>query len=723
MTTTLAPSVVAPPDLGADVLHRVALTVNSSLDIKEVLERLARLALEAIPADRCNLFLVDGSRRFLEPALSIGRVSDAGLWQRFRAMEPIDLLVVPERREFFRSGRALPIADMADSPVVPAGVAETFRARSGLLAPLVAGDEPVGLLTLDWTTPGRTFTRDECELFEAIASYAALAVRNARLYQGLVTKNRTLERLVEVANALTSLPSLASVLGLVSGAFEELLAATHCSVNVVRDSEIGSFETIEIRGESWLGGQSIAAVAPAEVARVAKLWQRAPQPVVYPDVRRAGVVDPASIPASVRSVVVFPLVQQRKVVGAVLAGFATATPLDSDAVSTGQALADLAAAAITRARLDGSLRSRLQEVEVLYRLSDVVAGTTGLAAAVQQLNLLFESDPPVTFESVAVSSRRLRDLVEGQVPTAAEGAAIKAWRAEAAGRRVLRSRDVAGGLLVPVARRSKVLGALRVHVGDRPVLLEEEALLLAVGASCAEVIQKFDLHHQLAERERQLVVASERDRIAGDLHDSVGQTILGIGLRLSEYLHEAPDRVWRERIEGLIRLAGEGSSDLRQSIHALVFLDVRRHGLEPSLRDLTRKFASTTGIAATLRVHGTPIAMPLEREDALFRVAHEALMNVERHARAGSVCVRLEYGADGASVVVRDDGVGLGHRDPFGRQGHFGVRGMQVRVDQAGGSLRIAGAQPRGVIVEAHIPVAPFGEGEGGAPRPRRSRR
>lgn len=720
----MAPSEDAPAGPAADVLHRVALTVNSSLDIKEVLERLARLALEAIPADRCNLFLVDGSRRFLEPALSIGRVSDAGLWQRFRAMEPIDLLVVPERREFFRSGRALPIADMADSPVVPAGIAETFRARSGLLAPLVAGDEPVGLLTLDWTTPGRTFTRDECELFEAIASYAALAVRNARLYQGLVTKNRTLERLVEVANALTSLPSLASVLGLVSGAFEELLAATHCSVNVVRDSEMGRFETIEIRGESWLGaGQSIAAVAPAEVARVAKLWQRAPHAVVYSDVRRAGVVDPVSIPASVRSVVVFPLVQQRKVVGAVLAGFATPTPPDSDAVSTGQALADLAAAAINRARLDGSLRSRLQEVEVLYRLSDVVAGTTGLAAAVQQLNQLFESDPPVTFESVAVSSRRVRDLVEGQVPTAAESAAIKAWRAEAAGGRALRPRDVAGGLLVPVARRSKVLGALRVHVGDRLVLLEEEALLLAVGASCAEVIQKFDLHHQLAERERQLVVASERDRIAGDLHDSVGQTILGIGLRLSEYLHEAPDRVWRERIEGLIQLAGEGSSDLRQSIHALVFLEVRRHGLEPSLRDLTRKFASTTGIAATLRVHGTPIAMPLEREDALFRVAHEALMNVERHARAGSVSLRLEYDARGASVVVRDDGVGLGHRDPFSQQGHFGVRGMQVRIHQAGGSLRIGGAQPRGVIVEAHIPVAPLGEGEGGASRPRRSRR
>lgn len=704
MATVMTPPPAGTDASGGDVLHRVALTVNSSLDIKEVLERLARLALEAIPADRCNLFLVDASHRHLEPALSIGQVSDPGLWQRFRELSPIAIRGVPERWEFFRAGRALGIPDMADSPVVPPGIAETFRARSGLLTPLLAAGEPVGLLTLDWVDPGRTFDSDECELFEAIASYASLAVRNARLYQGLLAKNRALERLVEVAGALTSEPSLASVLGLVSGAFEELLQTTHCSINVLGEPEPERFQTIEVRGESWFAdAPSLADVSLAEVDRVTELWRTSPRPVVYPRLLESGVVD--AVPSSIRSGVLFPLVQEDRVIGAVVAGFGRSAPLDDGALATGQALADLAAAALARARLDQSLRSRLQEVEALYRLSDVAAGTTGLPAAVRRLNQIFGDDPPVTFDAVAVSSRKLREVVGGQAPDAAESAVLKSWRAQAAKRAPLRPHATPAGLLVPVARRARVLGALRVRAAERAVGSEEEALLLAVGSACAEVIQKVDLQRQVADRERRLVVAAERDRIARDLHDSVGQTITGIGLRLSEYLHDAPDRVWRERIESLIQLAGQGNRDVRQSIHALVFLDVCRNGLEPALRELTRRFEATTGIATTFRVQGTAAAMALDREDALFRVAHEALMNVERHARAEYVSVRLVYEPEWASILVRDDGVGLGQRDPFGQRGHFGVRGMQKRLDEAGGSLRLRGAEPRGVVVEARIPT------------------
>lgn len=692
--------------LGSDALHRIALTVNSSLEIKEVLERLARLALEAIPADRCNLFLVDGSRRYLEPALSIGQVSDEGLWQRFRALDPIDLREVPERWEFFRAGRALGIADMADSPLVPPGIAETFRARSGLLTPLLAAGEPVGLLTLDWVTPGRCFDPDERALFEAIASYASLAVRNARLYQGLVAKNRMMERLVEVAGALTSQPSLGAVLSLVSSAFEELLETSHCSINVLGDAQPERFDTIEVRGESWFGKtNSLVAVSTAEVARVSELWGNNPHPIEYPSLTAAAVVDPRAVPSSVRSVVLFPLIQTGRVIGAVVAGFRTTGTQDEGALATGQALADLAAAAISRARLDGALRSRLQEVEALYRLSDVVAGTAGLPAAVRRLNQIFGDDEAITVDDVVVASRKVREIVDAQVPTAAESAAIRSWRSHASANHSLEPKEVAGGLLVPVARRGRVIGILRVTVTGRVVGQDEQGLLLAMGAACAEVIQKVDLQRQLADRDRRLVVAAERDRIARDLHDSVGQTIVGMGLRLSEYLTDAPDRVWRERIESLIELAGKGSRDVRQSIHALIFLDVRRQGLEASLSELTKKFEATTGITTTLRVQGPRVPMAVDKEDALFRVAHEALMNVERHARAESVTVLVTYEPGVASIVVRDDGVGLGQRDPFGQQGHFGVRGMQMRLDEAGGSLRIGRAEPRGVVVEARIPT------------------
>lgn len=190
------------------VLHRVALTVSSSLDIKEVLERLARLTLEAIPADRCNLFLMDEGGTRLLPALSIGEVSDAGLWERFRALEPIDLFAVPDRWKAFTGGRALLIPDMAASPLIPPQIVEAFGSRSAFLAPLIANGEPIGVLSVDWLSAHVSRGTDELALLEAIAGYAALAIRNARLYQGLAAKARSLERLVEVAGRLQSAPTL-----------------------------------------------------------------------------------------------------------------------------------------------------------------------------------------------------------------------------------------------------------------------------------------------------------------------------------------------------------------------------------------------------------------------------------------------------------------------------------------------------------------------------------
>src|SRR5688500_5388285 len=100
-------------------------------------------------------------------------------------------------------------------------------------------------------------------------------------------------------------------------------------------------------------------------------------------------------------------------------------------------------------------------------------------------------------------------------------------------------------------------------------------------------------------------------------------------------------------------------------------------------------------------VRGTVVHMGASKEDALFRVAHEALVNIERHARASLATVQLTYGDDALSLSLRDDGVGLGHRDPFGRSGHFGIRAMQRRLEDAGGELRVTNAAPRGVLVEA----------------------
>ncbi|MDQ3756772.1 MAG: hypothetical protein M3394_02860, partial [Actinomycetota bacterium] len=178
----------------------------------------------------------------------------------------------------------------------------------------------------------------------------------------------------------------------------------------------------------------------------------------------------------------------------------------------------------------------------------------------------------------------------------------------------------------------------------------------------------------------------------------------GMGMRLAHYVADAPDKVWRSRMEELLRMAGRGNRQIRQAIHELLFLDARRDGLVASVRELVRTFETSTDLPVRFVVRGTPVSLSTEREDALFRVAHEALMNIERHARASLATVQLVYGDEDVVLSVRDDGVGLGHRDPFGAaEEHFGIRAMQKRLAAAGGELRVRNAKPRGVVVEGCI--------------------
>jgi signal transduction histidine kinase len=352
------------------------------------------------------------------------------------------------------------------------------------------------------------------------------------------------------------------------------------------------------------------------------------------------------------------------------------------------------------------MRLRLHEAEARARLSEVVAGSGSLTMAVREVNRTLPPELGLKLRSISIANAQLRTVVGGRMPEVVELEAVRSWRAVLGKGGRLQCRPVSRGVLVPVVHRARVHGVLRVAVspaGAESVVLLEE-MLLAIGAGCGELVHRAGLQQHLAQSERRLAVAVERDRIAQDLHDSVGQLIVSMGMRLAQYIGDAPDKVWRARMEELLQLAGRGNREVRQSVYALLFLEARGAALPASIRDLCHKFEVTTGLPVRFVRRGTPVRLAASKEEALFRTAHEALVNAERHARASLLTVQLVYGADDVSLSVRDDGVGLGHRDPFDRSGHFGIRTMQLRVEEAGGALRVRNAAPRGVLVEVTIP-------------------
>lgn len=692
------------------ILQQVALTANSSLDLDEVLERLARLTLQAIPGDRCAIFLLDPSGK-LVPTMAVGQVPNEPEFRRFLQSAPIELKSEPARWDAFSKGRALYFQDLKSSPLVPQEFARAFRARRALVMPLVARDERLGLLSVDWLVPHHDCTEEEIGLVEAIGAYVALAVRNARLFEHLARKARTLERLVELARVLNSAASLASLLQLACSAFEELMGTSSCSINLVEGCGPPQLRTATA-GHSSVKSQSGSAERSSGVRIIPRhskelYWVRQQTPLYYPDLERSPIAPHVAVVRHAASAVVFPLSRPEGPLGYVLATFPVSRRPSPEALATGQALAELVATATARASLHHELRRRLQRVEILHRLSDVVAGAAELAPTLRKLNEVLPPELGMKLQSVALANADLRDALGAQPLSDQHLAALRSWRAIIAkGQTSPRSRRSRGGVLVPLTHRRRVLGVLTLSVHPHALEPADDDLLLAIGSGCAEVVYKAGLQRELAESERRLALIAERERIARDLHDSVGQLLTGLGMRLAEYAEVALDPAWRERLEELRDLASRGSREIRDAIQSLLFLQVRRKGLAKSLRELARKFEATTGIKVDFRVSGAATSLATVAEDALFRVAHEALMNVERHSAATSVTLTLTYSNEIVTVVVVDEGVGLGDRNPFGdRKGHFGLPGLRRLLEEVGGELELWDVVPNGVRVEGRVRI------------------
>lgn len=632
--------------ISAGVVQRVAGIVASSLSVEELLPAVAAATIEGIPAARCTTFVVRD-----------GALCPVG------GDVPVLPLDVPVALRLLGRERTIGVADLARSSLrCLAGLG--IDRGSLLAAPVVADGAPLGALVVVWDAPGRVVAPHERDLLETIAALVAVALQRVDA-EGRAARASVL---AESAAAFGRARSTEDVVAALEGACAALWPTATCQVRLEATAP-ALFAADEAAG-SLLGG-------PADASG-----------------------------ATERFLVDLPVASEAGAFGAVVVprGATTAAP-SSDELDVARSAASLAADALARVQGEEQARLRLHEAEVLARLSHVIACSGGLADAVRELNRTLAVELGVKLRSISIANAKLRVAVGGRMPDAAELEAVRSWRAVLAKGGALRCRPVPGGVLVPVAHRTKVHGAVRVVGGGESMEGTTEALLLAMGAACAELVHKAGLREHLADSERRLAVAAERDRIAQDLHDSVGQLIVSMGMRLAQYLADAPDKVWRSRLEELLQMAGRGNREVRQSVYALLFLEARGAGLASSIRELCSRYEITTGLPVRFQQQGTPTALPTPVEDALFRTAHEALVNAERHARASMLTVQLVYGDGEVRLSVRDDGVGLGHRDPFNRSGHFGIRAMQRRLEEAGGDLRVTNAAPRGVLVEARIPL------------------
>jgi signal transduction histidine kinase len=234
-------------------------------------------------------------------------------------------------------------------------------------------------------------------------------------------------------------------------------------------------------------------------------------------------------------------------------------------------------------------------------------------------------------------------------------------------------------------------------------------LLLPVLWRLLDRVRQAQLHRE--ELLQRAVDAShvERRRIAGNLHDGVVQELAATSFTLAGSVEQAR----RAGAPDLADQLDDAVGTLRRSIGGLRSLLVDIYppslasaGLPAALQDLAGPLRSR-GIAVDLEVTEEPLDLDPEHERLVFRITHECLVNVVKHARASSVLVRLARQGDVVVLDVRDDGMGFdpGQVTADPAAGHLGVRVLADLARDAGATLAVQSAPGAGAWWRLTMPV------------------
>lgn len=261
----------------------------------------------------------------------------------------------------------------------------------------------------------------------------------------------------------------------------------------------------------------------------------------------------------------------------------------------------------------------------------------------------------------------------------------------------------------PLCTDRTTLGALCVVRGeDKPFNPDETRALTLLAGSAAIAIANARLAKAQRRQAEQAAASAERARLAAELHDHLAQTMSLLHLKtdqVQEMLKSGHVAQAQSELEQIKSAIGVACCDVRA---ALVGLRESR----PVADDLTRKlearleeFRQSTGITAEWikAAHAAPALAPAMQTQAMH-IVHEALTNIQRHARARRVWIGVEQMDGHASFTIQDDGCGF---DPCTVNGehHLGLAIMRERAERSGGRLTIDSAPNAGTKVIAWLPL------------------
>ncbi|MFG2790668.1 GAF domain-containing sensor histidine kinase [Streptomyces sp. NPDC048419] len=268
--------------------------------------------------------------------------------------------------------------------------------------------------------------------------------------------------------------------------------------------------------------------------------------------------------------------------------------------------------------------------------------------------------------------------------------------------------DMSDFLGLPIKDGDEVIGALFLANKDCPKpeggcgFTEDDADLLEILAQHAAIALT---NARLYERSRELTIAEERSRLAHELHDAVSQKLFSLRLTAqaaAALVDRDPSRAKGE-LQQVAVLAAEAADELRAAVVELRPAALDEDGLVATLRTQIQVLDRAHSARVTFDSCGVR-ALPTSQEEAVLRVAQEALHNALRHSGAERVDVTLARRGSAAVLRVADDGSGFDPKAIRRAGRHLGLVSMRDRAGGVGGTLTVESAPGRGTTIEMEVP-------------------
>jgi PAS domain S-box-containing protein len=713
--------------IGASVEHldlatviKVSLAVSGEIVFENLIQTIMRAAIEHAGAERGLLILRRGEEDRIEAEARTER-DGVEVQMRQAAATPAEL---PESLLCYviRTQQTVILDDASsqslysDDPYVL-----QKRPRSVLCLPLVKQAKLIGALYLENNLAPRVFTPRRLAILELLASQAAISLDHARLYVELTQENTDRRKAEEALRASEE-------------RLQDIVDNT-TAVIFVKDLELryllvnSEFERRHRIQRDHIRGKTDFDVHPPEIAEAVRANDRrvieAGEPIQFEEAV-------PSVEGERSYVVVKFLLRDHTGKPYAVCGIATDVSESKRAQQLQAAIArERETVALQRAaelaRANDALRGCLDALASVPDLDDflgqVMAATTRQLGALSSnlrvrnfeqntmsLEIVFqdgrvmspaEANYPERWRNAPIDEQGVADFLNPQ--TVAWHVLDPQWPILESERAYLLGVGVKTVLLVPLSSAGQVNGRLTFRFTEEREFQPEEleiARALAIQASLAIQLTR------LARTARQSAVLEERNRLAGEIHDSLAQNFAGISMQLSvaagAMKRKSGDAL--SHVERATDLARFGLSEARRSALSLRSDVIEESGLIEALHRLVER-SNIPGLLRcsfrSSRVREKSLAPPVQQD--LLRIAQEAISNALRHAQPTVISVSLRFDPPNLVLKIRDNGSGIANGRSSG--GGFGFANMRARAKNIGAELDIRSTACSGTSVVVRLPI------------------